>query len=133
MFSLGECYRIETNLDREGQIKSHFYVIILKTEKDQIVMVNFDKTRGRSKYDRTVIIMPGECGDIITEESYINYNEAELIDIESFQTKVETGIIKFRGVIGTPILDRINNGVLRSKHTPFEIREIYEDKIYGSL
>ena len=74
MFQKGDCFLIETNKDNNGYIQSHFFITILEITEKEIVIVNIDKVRGKSVYDKTVILDAKEGHDFVTETSFVNYD-----------------------------------------------------------
>jgi hypothetical protein len=133
MFNRGDCFWIETNYDNYGYITSHLYVIALKFAENRIVIVNFDKTCGKHIFDRTVIIEPSEDPSFFTEQSFVNYYRSEVTTEEDLQYKISHGIAKNRGVLNPNVVEKVCEGVLRSEDSPFEVREPFEDLLFGSL
>jgi hypothetical protein len=133
MFEEGNCFWIETNLDREEKWQGHFFVIILKCDDERIIIVNIDKIRGKKKYDHTTIIHAGEGHEFITEDSYVNYDLSELTDIGRINTLLEQKLAKPKGEMNITIVHRICDGVLKSDFTPYEVREVFEDRLYNSI
>jgi hypothetical protein len=129
----GECYWIETNFDRNGYITSHLFVITHKLSNDVLVMVNFDKTRGKRIYDKTVIVEALEVPELLTEQSFANYSRSEIITEADLQKKITLGIAKIRGILDPIVLEKICDGILRSEDTPYEVRDLVEDLLFGSL
>jgi hypothetical protein len=134
MFEEGNCFWIETNPDKEGRPQGHLFVLILKCDHERIVIVNIDKIRGKKKYDTTTIIRAGEGHEFIVEDSYVNYDRAELTDVGQLQTRMAEKSAKYKdGVMEIGVLERICAGVLISDFTPYEVREVFEDRLYKSM
>jgi hypothetical protein len=130
MFEKGDCFLVETNLDSWDHIQSHLFITILEVNENEIVLVNIDKTRGKSKYDTTVILNTGEGHEFVKEPSYVNYRKAVKHTQESLEIEIDVGTIKYKGRMKIETVEKIKSGVLKSKVTPFEIREIFEDGLY---
>jgi len=133
MFEEGNCFWIETNLDRNGNLQGHFFILILKCDNEKIVLANIDKTRGKKRYDTTTILHAGEGHEFVVEESYVNYDFSELTTIDKITTMLENRTAAYRGVMDAAIVQRICDGILKSKFTPYEVREAFEDRLYKNL
>ncbi len=134
MFEEGNCFWIETNPDREGRPQGHFFVIILNCDGERIVIVNIDKIKGKKKYDTTTIIRAGEGHEFIVEDSYVNYDEAELTDIGHLQTKLNDKSAKHKdGLMEKDVLERINAGILKSDFTNYEVRDVFVDRLFKGI
>jgi hypothetical protein len=134
MFAKGNCFWIETNPDEEGRPQGHFFVLICRCVDGRIVIVNVDKTKGKKKYDRTTILKSGEGHSFIKEESFVNYDEAEVTDIGSLQEKINDKTAKHKdGLMNPSVVDKICDGVLKSEFSNYEVREIFEDLLYASM
>jgi hypothetical protein len=134
MFEEGNCFWIETNPDREGRPQGHFFVLIFRCDDERIVIVNIDKTKGKKKYDTTTIIYASEGHEFIIEDSYVNYDQAELTDIGHLQAKLDDKSAKHKdGLMEKDVFDRIYAGVLKSEFTNYEVREVFEDRLFKSI
>jgi hypothetical protein len=133
MFEKGDCFLIETNCDDFGCVQSHLFVTILEINENEIVLVNIDKTNGKSKYDNTVILKVNEGHEFITETSFVNYHFAYKETKESLESKIKEKIAKHKGTMCSEVVEKIKCGVLKSKKTPYEIRDIFEDMLYSEV
>ncbi len=134
MFEEGNCFWIETNPDRGGRPQGHFYILILKCDKERIVIVNIDKIRGKKKYDPTTILHAGEGHEFIVEDSYVNYYYAELTDIGHLQAKLDDkSAVHKDGLMAKSVLRKICEGVLKSDYTNYEVRDVFEDLLYNNI
>jgi hypothetical protein len=133
MFEEGNCFLIETNYDKDGYLQSHLFILILKDERERVVIVNIDKKRGKKKIDLTTILYAGEGHEFIKEESYVNYNFSELTDISTIKSKLSSKTAKHIGVFDKEVLQRVCDGVLKSDFTPYEVREAFEDRLFREI
>ena len=133
MFQKGDCFLIETNKDNNGFIQSHFFITILEITEKEIVIVNIDKVRGKSVYDKTVILNAEEGHEFVTETSFVNYYKSEITTIECLQEKINKNVAKYYGKMKDDTVEKIKGGVLNSKKTPFAVRYVFENYFFSQI
>lgn len=85
MVSPGDCLKIETFQDEDGNPVFHLFVIILdpKEHNGKTIIVNFSTIRGGDKYDKTTVVYPGDdTHEFIKKNSYIAYRHADVVTIK---------------------------------------------------
>ncbi len=129
----GDCILIETNHDGGGRIVSHLFVIILECEDHtrNTIIVNVQSIRG-NKYDKTVILSPGDH-PFIQHPSYINYSLAQIVSLDDLEQKLNNRTAKVISPISSAIFQKICDGILRSRFTPEEVKDLYQDHLHRQL
>lgn len=132
MFIPGETILIETNYDKSGYIQSHFFVIALgPAKKSQLmIIIPINTIRGQN-YDRQTILEIGSHA-FIKQDSYVNYRRSRIISAVDLQGLLDGGRAKKREPCSRLILEKIRDGILKSAHTPMEVRELYESYLFDS-
>jgi len=133
MLQTGDCLLIETNPNGYGHIQFHLFILILIYQKEIIYTIIVPVETLRSpKHDRTTVLKPG-CHEFITKDSYINYRRAKITPVSDLQQHVDDGDMKVKSPFNEAILQRVCDGILKSQFTPTDVRELYQDYLYGNF
>jgi hypothetical protein len=126
----GDCLLIETNFDEWGFIQNHLFIIILEPQGTtrNTIIVNIDKLTSR-KQDQTTILNPGDH-DFIDVQSYVNYGRAKIRSFDELEDRVRKGDVKLYPPLKDDIFQRVCEGILKSKFTSYEVRELYLDNLF---
>jgi hypothetical protein len=128
----GDCIWIETNKDRDGYIQRHCFVLLFDgaTYTGNTIIVPIDTLRSE-RQDKTVILEPGDL-DFITSRSFIHYNLARTTSIKSLIEKIENRVAnKNQQSVSNELLEKIKEGVRKSKGTRHEILTEYSYRMFG--
>jgi hypothetical protein len=133
MWNAGDCFLLETNLDKGGKRKAHLFVVILSlhTNSDKTITVHVQSIRSL-KDDRTTILKPGDH-DFITHDSYINYRMAKIVSLESLSKVLAENKSRTKPSMQQDVFERICKGIMNSPFTPHEVKQLYEDYLYQQL
>lgn len=133
MWNAGDCFLLETNIDKGGKRKAHLFIIILSIHSDteKTIIVHVQSIRSQ-KDDQTTILKAGDH-DFITHDSYINYRMAQLVSKNSLLKTFSEHKFKAKSPMKKEIFERICNGILKSPFTPNEVKELYEDYLYKQI
>lgn len=102
------CARLSFN-----EPKRHFWVVVLAiTADDKAILGN---------------ITSGEYGELTQDKSYLNYPKARVEAITSLQEKLKRKEIFAKKPVSADLLKQIQEGLLRSKHTPKDIKQLFRD------
>ena len=121
----------ETLLVPTSPSRNHLFVVV--TERDpggRVLIINFE-TRKRIT-DDTVIIKAGEH-PFVTHETSVRYKSARIVDADLLINKVKTGIVESREPCSPELLEKIRLGIMKSPHTSNEVRDFYDDIIWGNI
>ena len=133
MLKLGDCLLFKTNFDEFGFIQNHLFIIVLEPQgiTQNIIIVNIDKHTS-PKQDQTTILQPGDH-DFINLQSYVNYGRAKIISYDKLEEYVRRGEARLYPPLENILLQRVCEGILRSRFTPIEVRELYQDSLYNQI
>ena len=133
MLSAGDCLLIETNRDRFGYIKSHLFVIVLEPQGANriVIIVNIESFRS-PKQDQTTILEPG-VHEFVIRHSYVNYARARLVPIDELEMLIKSGDAKVKSPLDSNTFKKVCDGILKSKFTPYEVRDVYENYLFSQL
>jgi hypothetical protein len=133
MFEAGNCFWIKTNNLSDATQQAHLFIIVLKCNDDKLIIVNIDKIGGRSKYDKTTILRPGEGHEFVTQDSYVNYSRAYIITTVRLTELIEEKKAKRRCTFNEEVLKKVCEGILKSGKTKVEVREAYQEYLYSLI
>lgn len=133
MLGQGDCLLIETNVDKDGLIQAHLFVVVLEPREhtNATIIVNIETLRSR-KQDQTTILRAGEH-EFITSDSFVNYRRARIVSADDLDRLIEEGEAKVKPAVDPKVLERICDGVLRSPFIPLEVAEMYQDFLHEGL
>ncbi len=133
MLGQGDCLLIETNVDKDGLIQAHLFVVVLEPQEhtNTTIIVNIETLRSR-KQDQTTVLRAGEH-EFITSDSFVNYRRARIVSADDLDRLIEEGEAKVKPAVDSKVLERICDGVLRSPFIPLEVAEMYQDFLHESL
>lgn len=99
----------------------HLFIIITKPNKDNKILTVNISSCNNYYYDSTCILAKN-CHSFINKKSYIAYRHSKVFSVN------ELNKLSFKSLepIKDSIFNRICLGLLKSKHTPFGIKEFYE-------
>lgn len=132
MFSPGDCIHIATGEDDFGYIQFHLFVVLTDPhpETDAFILANFSTIRG-GFVDGTVICRADDH-EFLANDSYVDYYYARIETVESLQELIQSEDAKQIGHrIEGDLLGRIQYGILDSEHTPFEVRDAFQEYLDG--
>jgi hypothetical protein len=133
MLEAGDCYLIATNKDAEGYEAKHLFVILLDGEQFTgttiVVPVNSYESE---KQDQTTLLQPGEH-EFIVKVSFTNYSRARATSIKDIQRLIDEKKATQKTRFNPQVLERMCEGVLRSKRTPNEVKQIYSHYLFRKL
>ncbi len=113
------CARLSFN-----EPKRHFWVVVLAiTADDKAILGNITS----DAFDHTLYITSGEYGELTQDKSYLNYPKARVEAITSLQEKLKRKEIFAKKPVSADLLKQIQEGLLRSKHTPKDIKQLFRD------
>jgi hypothetical protein len=126
----GDCFLIQTYFDLGGSKAAHLFVIVLEWEEHtrNTIIVNIDTLQRKS--DHTTILDRGDH-EFIKHPSFVNYRKARIISSLELEGMLNSGIAKPKPSFTNEIFQRICEGILRSRFTPAEVREMYEDHLFN--
>ena len=129
----GDCFLLETNY-LNGEVLSHLFVIVLTPAPHtrNTIIVNIDSWEPGTKTDNTTILQPGDH-EFIQKKTYVNYRLARIVSVDEIEGWLETGRAKIKPRMDTSILNRISDGILKSKFTILEVKEMYQDYLHNQL
>lgn len=104
--------------------KRHFWVVIVAiTEDDEAILGNITSTA----FDHTLYITSAEYEELTQDTSYLNYPKARVETITSLKEKLKKKEIYSKKPVSADLLRQIQEGLLRSKHTPKDIKQLFKD------
>lgn len=126
----GNCIRIETNKDRDGCMQKHIFVLLFDALPHQSTIIVPICTRRSEKHDKTVILQPGDY-EHITSTSYIHYNLAKIVSTTTLVEMIQNKAAELLSPpIGQELLNRIREGVRKSKGSRHDILSEYGYKVF---
>ena len=133
MLSPGDCVLIETNSDEYGVIQSHLFIIVLEPEKHthNTVVVPVESCRS-DKYDHTTLLQPGDH-DFIIRQSFVSYRRSEIVSTDRVEELLNDGYATPHKPMRQDALQRVCDGVLRSRFTPYDVQEMYRNAIFRNI
>ena len=128
----GDCLLIETNLDEGGHVVSHLFVVILECNEhsEKTIIVNIQSAEG--KFDRTTILQIGDH-EFIKRVSFVNYRLARIVTKSDLDGLAKSKKAKPKQPLSEEVFQRLCEGIMKSPFTSLEVRELYEDYLYGRL
>lgn len=133
MLQVGDCYLITTNTDSRGYNVMHLHILILDpeefTQNTIVVQVN---TFDSDKQDKTTFLYPGEH-EFITKKSFVVYKRARVRSAKDIQRNIDDGIAVTKNKFDGKIVERIQEGIMKSPHTPFEVKETYNRYMFRKI
>ncbi len=133
MLEAGDCYLVTTNKDLDGYEAKHLFVILLDGEQFTgttiVVPVN---TYDSDKQDQTTLLQLGEH-EFIIGVSFANYSRARITSIKDIQRVIDEKKATQKTRFSAEILERICEGVLKSKRTPNEVKQLYSHFMFRKL
>jgi len=123
VFRGGDTLLLRTSDGEGGQPWAHLHLILLdvETDTDSTILVNIETLRNR-RQDQTTILEVGEH-EFITRRSCVLYRRARIMEGASLRRLVERGDAVLRTALRPEVLERVRQGILRSRRTPDEVRE----------
>jgi hypothetical protein len=133
MLQAGDCYLLTTNTDSRGYEVQHLHVVLLDGEQytNNTIVVPIC-TYDSPKQDQTTLLEPGEH-EFIVRPSYVNYRRAKTASIPDIQRLIDAKTAKQKPQVGNNILTRICEGIMKSPHTPFEVKAAYERCMFRKI
>ncbi len=133
MLEAGDSYLVPTNIDQEGYEKHHLYIILLDAEEyTSNTIIAPINTLKSDKQDKTVLLLPN-AHDFIVNVSFVNYHRAEIQSVKHIERLIDSKVAKQNQKFKNDILQRIVDGVRKSKHTPNEVLIMYSNYMYRKL
>ena len=128
----GDCLLIETNKEA-GHIRSHPFVIILEGEAHtrNTIIVNIQSVPN-GKYDSTVVLKRGDH-EFIEHDSYVNYRLARIVSLDEIEKKIEQGTAIVKPSFTNEIFRLICDGICKSRFTPAEVVEMYQNSLFSKI
>jgi len=129
----GDCFLIESGTYEDGESKHHLFVIVIPFEEKsgKTILVSFSRTEDRTFYDDTLVISGGH--PFITDESYAAYYRPLTKTEDEIQEMIEKSTAIPQDPMPAIIVEQLKAGILVSEHTPYGVKELYEDYLYGLL
>ena len=126
----GDCLLIETN-EEVGHIKSHLFVIILEGEiyTRNTIIVNIQSVP-KGKFDNTVVLRKGDH-EFIDHDSFVNYRLARIISLSELEKKIAEGTAVVKSSFDNDIFQLICDGISKSRFTPAEVLEMYQNSLFS--
>lgn len=133
MLQAGDCYLITTNTDSRGYSVMHLHILILDgeeyTQNTIVVQINtFDSER----QDQTTFLHPGEH-EFITKKSFVVYKRSRIRSTRDIQRNIDDGIAIPKDRFDDKIVERIQEGIMRSPHTPLEVKDAYSRYMFRKI
>ncbi len=123
--SIGSCFQFG---DGNGK---HLHVIVAESSEEitgLVMLVYISSSDSEAWRDDTTILNVGDH-PFITKKSWVRYQN---IKIENKQSLFNPAI-KYEGVISSSVLDRIQDGIKKSKRVPRNIKDIFIEWNQGFL
>lgn len=117
---IGFTFRFE---DRPGN--DHLHVVVSRTDRPDIVIVNLTTQRSRS--DLSCVVRPGEHRFVV-RNSVVAYGFAEVISSSVLHAKLASGDISPHDPMSDDLVRRIWDGADVSPHFPLCCRQILRDQ-----
>lgn len=129
----GECFLIESGKYEDGELKHHLFVVLIPFEEKsgKTILVSFSKTEGKTFYDDTLVINEGH--PFITDESYAAYYKPLTKTEDEIQAMIKKGVAIPKGTMPEMIVEQLKTGIIASEHTPYGVKELYDDYLFGLL
>jgi hypothetical protein len=126
MFKGGDTFLIRTRAGEGGQPLAHLHVILIDVdaETDSTIVVNIETMRN-SRQDQTTLLDAGEH-EFVVKRSCVVYRRARILDGATIRDLVKRGEAIPRPILSAEVLERVRQGVRKSRYTPEAIREFYE-------
>jgi len=133
----GDCFWLETGLDRDGRINGHLFIILLDPIGPQRLTIIVPCSTIRSpKYDATCELNPGDH-PFIVERSFIRFHKAKIVAVEDIEKSIKTGRANMREPITQELLERVCAGLVKSPFTRRGVKRWYHeqtmDRLFDSL
>ena len=125
----GECLLIETNTDIDGIFVKHLFVILTESQPitHNVIIVGIESVR--PKCDSTVMLRPGDH-EFVVRDSFVNYRRARIISLDELSRLVGVNKATVKAPFQKDVLDRIRDGISKSRFTPFEVVDFYQDILF---
>lgn len=105
-----------------NELKRHFWVVVLAiTADNKAILSNITS----SAFDRTLYITSAEYEELTQDKSYLNYPKSRVEAITSLKEKLRKKEIFAKKPVSSMLLKQIQEGLLRSKHTPRDIKLLF--------
>ena len=126
VFKGGDTFLIRTSDGEGGQPWAHLHLILLDADSDtdSTIIVNIETLRN-SRQDQTTVLEVGDH-EFVVRRSCVLYGRARILDGATLRRLVEQGDAIPRTPLRPDVLERVRQGILRSRRTPDEICEFYE-------
>lgn len=130
MVQPGDCIHIKTGYNPDGSPAFHRFVVLTEPHPVWgVVLVNFSTLRQRRGEDTTVVFRAEEL-EFLIKDSYVVYEEALLLTINEISAKIELQEARKDGnAVELVIVERILEGVIRSRRTPIQVEEVCREFI----
>ena len=117
-------------LPKSAKHTEHLWIVLTRPREDgQAVCVNI--TSWKFDCDETLILQPGDHG-FITKKSVVHFEDARFISLERVEQLLSSGTKQFVCEMSYccthALMDRLKEGLLRSKRTPKEIKEYCRER-----
>jgi hypothetical protein len=116
--------RADTLLIPTPNSSNHLFVVVTQKQvhTNSVIIVCFETAK--SHPDRTVILNPGDH-PFITHQTFVGYRHARIVSADDLIRYVEYGTAFPRDPCSIELLEKIREGVCRSKFTPNLVKEFY--------
>jgi len=119
----GECVLLPK---KTGAIELLWVVLTSPDENSEVVIVNL--TSFDSGFDRTVILNKGDHS-FVDHDTIINYVDARIVKAHALIHAAESGFFDSLEPFKADILQKIQEGLFRSPHTPIKVKNFCKGKI----
>ncbi len=125
---------METPPNRAGEIQKHLFVIVIEPQGETklTIIVPFATLRSK-KHDRTTILEPGDYDDFIHKTSYVNYRRAEIKSFDELEAQLKKRETQKYPPLRKDIFEKVCAGILKSKFTPYGIKELYQGHLFHMM
>jgi len=133
MWKPGDCFLIETDHYKDGTVRSHLFVIVLKPEPhtQNTIVVSIRTNRGRG-VDNTTELEPG-VHEFIKSKSWVVYRRARIVSLIELESLILDGSAKPMVPMPPKITKMICDGLLRSRFTPQDVRLRYSNQLFNDI
>lgn len=121
----GDCFLAETDTGRDGEIRSHLFVVLLNpTGASRNTVTVSCATIHRSTYDTACELEPGDH-EFIQSPSYVVYHRARIESEPDIERRIREKRAHWRPPVKPEILERMRQGLIDSKFTKKAVKEWY--------
>ncbi len=100
----------------------HLWIVLTEAETDSglAVIVNITSVQSHSRPDLTVVLRKGDH-PFVTHDSIILYSDSRPADLRLVEVGIKNGHFSQHAPCSIELLKRVQEGLLRSDHTPNKI------------